>query len=78
MRELDEAMERHDRLYRTAYQEYLNNDLVAARRMATEALEIVQQFRHESGNLREPHRFCCRAKTLLEAIEWRSLLAQEK
>jgi hypothetical protein len=76
--ELENAMDQHDRLYRMAYREYLNNDLVAAHRIATEALAKAQQFRHQNDGLAEPHKFSCRAKTLLEAIEWRSLLVQDE
>ena len=76
--ELENAMEQHDRLYRIAFREYLNHDLVAAHRIATEALAKAQQFRHKSDGLAEPQRFSCRAKTLLEAIEWRSLLVQDE
>jgi hypothetical protein len=76
--ELENAMEQHDRLYRIAFKEYLNHDLVTAHRIATEALAKAQQFHHQKDGLAEPHRFCCRAKTLLEAIEWRSLLVQDE
>jgi hypothetical protein len=76
--ELKNAMEQHDRLYRMAYREYLNNDLVAAHRIATEAMAKAQQFRHQNDGLAEPQRFSCRAKTLLEAIEWRSRLVQDE
>jgi hypothetical protein len=76
--ELEDAMEQHDRLYRMAYKEYLNHNLVAAHRIATEALAKAKQFRHQSDGLAEPHSFSCRAKTLLEAIEWRSLLVQDE
>jgi hypothetical protein len=78
MDELENIMEQHDRLYRSAYKKYLNNDLLAAHRIATEALDIAQQFRRQNDGLAEPQRFSCRAKTLLEAIEWRSLLDQDK
>jgi hypothetical protein len=78
MDESDSTMEQHDRLYRMAYKEYLNNDLTAARKMATEAFALAQQLRVHANGLAEPQRFTYRAKTLLEAIEWRSLLAQEK
>ncbi len=71
-------MEQHDRLYRMAYREYLNHDFAAAHRMATEALALAQQFQHQCGGLTEPRRFSCRAKMLLEAIEWRSLLVKEE
>jgi hypothetical protein len=76
--ESENAMEQHDRLYRMAYREYLNSDLIAAHRIAIEALAKAQQFHHQNDGLAEPRRFSCRAKTLLEAIEWRSLLAQDE
>lgn len=76
--ELENAMEQHDRLYRIAYREYLNHDLVTAHRIATEALAKAEQFRHQNDGLAEPRRFCCRAKTLLEVIEWRSQLVQDE
>jgi hypothetical protein len=75
---LENAMEQHDRLYRIAYREYLNHDLVAAHRIATAALAKAQQFRPQIDGLAEPRIFSCRAKTLLEAIEWRSLLVQDE
>lgn len=76
--ELEDAMQQHDRLYRLAYRKYLNHDLIAAHRIATAALAKAQQFRQQNDGLAEPHMFSCRAKTLLEAIEWRSLLVQDE
>ena len=76
--EMENPMEQHDKLYRMAYKKYLDHDLIAAHRIATEALAKAQQFRHQNDGLVEPYRFCCRAKTLLEAIEWRSLLVQDE
>ena len=75
---MENAMEQHDRLYRMAYREYLNHNLITAHKIATEALAKAQQFRLQNKELAAPHRFCCRAKTLLEVIEWRSLLVQDE
>jgi hypothetical protein len=76
--ELENAMEQHNRLYQMAYREYLNNDLVAAHQLATEALHKAHEFYLHPDRPAEPERFHCRAATLLTAIEWRSLLVQDE
>jgi hypothetical protein len=66
-------MEQHDRLYRLAYKKYLNDDLEFARQLAIEAVEKARQsFEVQLVDHQSLH-FNCRALTLLESIERRSL-----
>jgi hypothetical protein len=75
---LEHPLEQHDRLYRLAYKDYLDNDLESARSLALEAVEKAHQF-HAGIEKPSPEiHFGCRAATLLQAIEWRFLLAQDE
>lgn len=68
------ALEQHDSLYRLAYRKYLNNEIEFARQLAEEAVEKAHEF-YMTMQLAVPaDRFNCRAQTLLDLIDQRTLL----
>ncbi len=75
---LEHPLMQHDRLYRLAYKEYLENDFEAARTLALEAIQKAQEFRLLNSHFAQGDRFSCRATTLLQAIERRTHLAQDE
>ena len=72
------ALEQHDELYRQAYRKYLADDLEVARSLATEAVEKARLYSFRPNLERGDTRFFCRAMTLLNMIERRSLLVKEQ
>jgi hypothetical protein len=74
----ESLMEQHDLLYRQAYREYVKNNLAEARSIAQEAIDKAREFYFQEGKLMERNCPGCRAAILLAAIEWKSLLAQDK
>lgn len=63
------ALEHHDRLYRMAYQKYLNREVEFARQLALEALSQMEAFRREQKFVPASDRVTCRAQALLDLIE---------
>lgn len=67
-------LEQHDSLYRLAYKKFLNNEIEFARQLAEEAVLKAHEFYLNMQLTVPADKFSCRAKSLLDMIERRSLL----
>ncbi len=67
-------LEQHDSLYRLAYRKFMNNEIEYARQLALEAVSKAHEFYLNMQTTVPSDRFSCRAQSLLDMIERRSLL----
>ncbi len=68
------SLEQHNALYQLAYKKFMNNEVEYARQLALEAVSKAHEF-YLNMQLSVPaDKFNCRAQSLLEMIERRSLL----
>lgn len=68
------SLEQHNSLYQLAYKKFMNNEIEYARQLALEAVSKAHEF-YLNMQLSVPaDKFNCRAQSLLEMIERRSLL----